>query len=47
MSAEADRLTVFFEEEGYKTLSLEAVQADDLLTLEASMSSACLEDQPS
>jgi ATP-dependent DNA helicase RecQ len=47
MSSETDRLTVFFDEEGYKTLSLEAAQADGLLTLETSMSSACLEDLPS
>jgi RecQ family ATP-dependent DNA helicase len=33
MRTEPDRITVLFEETGYKTLSLEAVQRDDLLTL--------------
>jgi ATP-dependent DNA helicase RecQ len=33
MSEEPDRITVLFEETGYKTLSLEAVQRDSLLTL--------------
>jgi ATP-dependent DNA helicase RecQ len=33
MRAEADRITVLFEDIGYKTLSLEAVQRDSLLTL--------------
>jgi ATP-dependent DNA helicase RecQ len=32
MSIEEDRLTVLFEEQGYKTLALEAVEANDLLT---------------
>jgi ATP-dependent DNA helicase RecQ len=32
MSVESDRLTVFFEEEGYRVLSLEAVRGSDLLT---------------
>lgn len=32
MSVESDRLTVFFEEEGYRVLSLEAVREGDLLT---------------
>ncbi|MDN3354321.1 ATP-dependent DNA helicase RecQ [Actinomadura sp. DC4] len=33
MRTEPDRITVLFEENGYKTLSLEAVQRDALLTL--------------
>lgn len=33
MSTEEDRLTVLFETEGYRTLALEAVQAEDLLSL--------------
>ena len=33
MSTEEDRLTVLFETEGYRTLSLEAVQEENLLTL--------------
>jgi ATP-dependent DNA helicase RecQ len=33
MSAEPDRITVLFEDTGYKTLSLDAVQRDALLTL--------------
>ena len=33
MSEETDRITVLFESTGYKTLSLEAVQRDSLLTL--------------
>ncbi|WP_279782246.1 RecQ family ATP-dependent DNA helicase [Sphaerisporangium sp. TRM90804] len=33
MSREPDRVTVLFEEVGYKTLSLEAVERDDLLVL--------------
>jgi ATP-dependent DNA helicase RecQ len=33
MRTEPDRITVLFEENGYKTLSLEAVQRDSLLTL--------------
>jgi RecQ family ATP-dependent DNA helicase len=33
MSVDPDRITVLFEETGYKTLSLEAVQRDGLLTL--------------
>lgn len=33
MSEETDRITVLFERIGYKTLSLEAVQRDSLLTL--------------
>ena len=32
MSAEADRITVFFEEQGYKVLSLDAVEEHDLLS---------------
>ncbi|MEU1545404.1 DUF3553 domain-containing protein [Nocardia sp. NPDC005745] len=32
MSAEADRITVLFEELGYKTLSLPEVRKHDLLT---------------
>ncbi|WP_448810020.1 RecQ family ATP-dependent DNA helicase [Agromyces bauzanensis] len=32
MSIESDRITVFFDEEGYRVLSLEAVRAGDLLT---------------
>ncbi|WP_440070890.1 DUF3553 domain-containing protein [Streptosporangium sp. OZ121] len=31
MSRESDRITVLFDEVGYKTLSLEAVERDDLL----------------
>jgi ATP-dependent DNA helicase RecQ len=33
MSADPDRITVLFDDTGYKTLSLDAVQRDDLLTL--------------
>jgi ATP-dependent DNA helicase RecQ len=33
MRAEPDRITVLFEDNGYKTLSLDAVQRDALLTL--------------
>jgi ATP-dependent DNA helicase RecQ len=33
MREEPDRITVLFEEIGYKTLSLEAVKRDSLLTL--------------
>jgi ATP-dependent DNA helicase RecQ len=33
MRAEPDRITVLFDEIGYKTLSLDAVQRDALLTL--------------
>jgi RecQ family ATP-dependent DNA helicase len=33
MRTEPDRITVLFEDNGYKTLSLDAVQRDDLLTL--------------
>ena len=33
MSTEPDRLTVLFESEGYRTLSLDAVQDEDLLSL--------------
>ena len=33
MRAEPDRITVLFDEIGYKTLSLDAVQRDELLTL--------------
>jgi hypothetical protein len=33
MRTEPDRITVLFEENGYKTLSLDAVQRDALLTL--------------
>jgi ATP-dependent DNA helicase RecQ len=34
MRVETDRITVLFEEAGYRTLSLEAIQRDDnLLTL--------------
>ncbi len=33
MSEEPDRITVLFEDVGYKTLSLQAVQRDSLLTL--------------
>jgi ATP-dependent DNA helicase RecQ len=33
MSTEPDRLTILFESEGYRTLSLEAVQEEDLLSL--------------
>jgi RecQ family ATP-dependent DNA helicase len=33
MRAEPDRITVLFEENGYKTLSLDAVQRDALLTI--------------
>ena len=33
MSADPDRITVLFDETGYKTLSLDAVQRDALLTL--------------
>jgi RecQ family ATP-dependent DNA helicase len=36
MRTEPDRITVLFEENGYKTLSLKAVQRDSLLTLAAS-----------
>ena len=32
MSVESDRLTVFFEEEGYRVLSLEAIRGGRLLT---------------
>lgn len=32
MSVESDRITVFFDEEGYRVLSLEAVREGDLLT---------------
>jgi RecQ family ATP-dependent DNA helicase len=35
MREEPDRITVLFEEIGYKTLSLDAVQRDSLLTLES------------
>jgi ATP-dependent DNA helicase RecQ len=35
MSAEEDRLTVFFDDMGYKTLSLPAVREENLLTVEA------------
>jgi ATP-dependent DNA helicase RecQ len=35
MRAEPDRITVLFEANGYKTLSLEAIQRDALLTLAA------------
>ena len=31
MSTEGDRMTVFFEGEGYKVLALEAVEQNDLL----------------
>ncbi len=34
MSAEDDRITVFFEEEGYKVLSLDAIKEHNLLTVE-------------
>ncbi len=34
MSAEEDRITVFFEEEGYKVLSLDAIREHDLLSIE-------------
>jgi ATP-dependent DNA helicase RecQ len=34
MSVESDRLTVLFEDVGYKTLALAAVQKQQLLTLE-------------
>jgi ATP-dependent DNA helicase RecQ len=33
LSTEADRVTVLFESEGYRTLSLDAVQEEDLLSL--------------
>jgi ATP-dependent DNA helicase RecQ len=33
MSVEDDRITVFFEEQGYKVLSLELIEEHDLLTL--------------
>ena len=33
MSTEPDRLTVLFESEGYRTLSLDAVRDEDLLSL--------------
>jgi ATP-dependent DNA helicase RecQ len=33
MRAEPDRVTVLFEDAGYKTLSLEAIRRDDLLSL--------------
>jgi ATP-dependent DNA helicase RecQ len=33
MSAEEDRITVFFEEEGYKVLSLDAIREHGLLTV--------------
>jgi ATP-dependent DNA helicase RecQ len=33
MSVEEDRITVFFEEQGYKVLSLAAIEEHDLLTL--------------
>ncbi|WP_067482500.1 RecQ family ATP-dependent DNA helicase [Actinomadura hibisca] len=33
MRVESDRITVLFEDTGYRTLSLEAVQREDLLTL--------------
>jgi ATP-dependent DNA helicase RecQ len=32
MSVESDRITVFFDEEGYRVLSLAAVREGDLLT---------------
>jgi ATP-dependent DNA helicase RecQ len=32
MSVESDRMTVFFEEEGYRVLSLEAIRGGRLLT---------------
>ncbi|MGR2751784.1 RecQ family ATP-dependent DNA helicase [Agromyces arachidis] len=32
MSVESDRLTVFFEDEGYRVLALEAIRGGDLLT---------------
>jgi ATP-dependent DNA helicase RecQ len=35
MRTEEDRLTVLFDREGYRTLSLQAVEADQLLVLEA------------
>lgn len=34
MSTEEDRITVFFEEEGYKVLSLDAIREHDLLSIE-------------
>ncbi|HYI34310.1 MAG TPA: RecQ family ATP-dependent DNA helicase [Glaciibacter sp.] len=34
MSTEEDRITVFFEEEGYKVLSLDAIREHDLLAIE-------------
>jgi ATP-dependent DNA helicase RecQ len=34
MNSEDDRITVFFEEEGYKVLSLEAIRERDLLRIE-------------
>lgn len=34
MSAEEDRITVFFEEEGYKVLSLDAIKEHNLLTIQ-------------
>jgi ATP-dependent DNA helicase RecQ len=36
MSAEPDRITVLFDEYGYRTLSLEAVEEHDLLRPENS-----------
>jgi superfamily II DNA helicase RecQ len=41
MREERDRITVLFEDIGYKTLSLEAVQRDSLLTLAAGTSERC------
>ncbi|MFD0852879.1 DUF3553 domain-containing protein, partial [Actinomadura adrarensis] len=35
MSADHDRITVLFDEIGYKTLSLDAVQRNDLLKLDS------------
>jgi ATP-dependent DNA helicase RecQ len=34
ISVEADRMTVLFDDEGYKTLSLAAVRENDLLALD-------------
>ncbi|HWU46192.1 MAG TPA: DUF3553 domain-containing protein [Humibacter sp.] len=34
MRRESDRITVFFEQEGYKVLSLEAIEESGVLTAE-------------
>jgi ATP-dependent DNA helicase RecQ len=40
MREEADRITVLFEDVGYKTLSLGAIQRESLLTLAPAATSA-------